>query len=194
MRVEPVVLEGRRVRLDPLQSQHAEALHEVTDYNVFRYFTTWPLDDSLEAMQRYIEGRMASTDAQSYVLANRENGCLMGCTSFLDIRPAHRGLEIGGTWVAATFQGTHVNPECKYLLMRHAFEDLGTLRVQLKCDARNRQSQAAIAKLGAVREGVLRRHMVLQDGFVRDTVMFSITDNEWPAVKRRLEERLGYTP
>ncbi len=115
-------------------------------------------------------------------------------TSYLDIRPQDRALEIGFTWVAKPYQATAVNPECKYLLLRHAFEEQGAVRVQLKTDLRNLQSQAAIAKLGAVREGVLRKHMVMPDGHVRDTVMYSVTNDEWPAVRRRLEERLGYAP
>lgn len=93
-----------------------------------------------------------------------------------------------------SFQGTSVNPECKYLMLRHAFEDWGAMRVQLKTDRRNLQSQRAIEKLGAVREGVLRKHMLLPDGYERDTVMYSIIDDEWPAIRDRLIERLGYTP
>ncbi len=112
----------------------------------------------------------------------------------MDVRPAHRGLEIGYTWIARAYQGTRVNPECKYLLLRHAFEKLGAIRVQLKTDGRNLQSQHAIEKLGAVKEGVLRKHLILPDGYVRDTVMYSITDSEWPHVKSRLEARLGYIP
>jgi RimJ/RimL family protein N-acetyltransferase len=127
-------------------------------------------------------------------MVRQETGQSVGVTCYMDIRPAHRGLEIGSTWIARPYQGTRVNPESKYLLLRHAFENLGAVRVQLKTDGRNRQSQAAIAKLGAQREGVLRKHLILQDGYIRDTVMFSIIAEEWPAVKAGLETRLGYAP
>jgi len=114
----------------------------------------------------------------------------VGSTRYFDIRPEHRGLEIGWTWLGLRWQRTAANTECKFLLLRHAFEELGALRVQLKTDARNLKSQRAIERIGGVREGVLRAHMVLPDGFVRDTVMYSITAGEWPETKRRLEARL----
>jgi RimJ/RimL family protein N-acetyltransferase len=109
-------------------------------------------------------------------------------------RPAltDRSLEIGGTWYGLDYQGTAVNPECKYLLLKHAFESLGCIRVQLKTDARNPRSQRAIEKLGAVREGTLRSHMITSDGYVRDSVFYSILDREWYQVKAKLERRLGY--
>jgi RimJ/RimL family protein N-acetyltransferase len=109
----------------------------------------------------------------------------------MDIRPKHMGLEIGTTWIGRAHQGTKVNPESKLLLLAHAFERLGCERVQLKTDGRNLQSQHAIEKLGAVKEGVLRKHMIMPDGFVRDTVMYSIVAAEWPDVKRGLEARLA---
>jgi RimJ/RimL family protein N-acetyltransferase len=118
----------------------------------------------------------------------------VGTTSYFDIRPEHRGLEIGYTWLGKAYQGTHINPENKYLLLRHAFETLGAIRVQLKTDRRNLQSQAAIAKLGAKLEGTLRKHSIMEDGYIRDAVMFSVIDLEWPEVKAGLERRLGYVP
>jgi RimJ/RimL family protein N-acetyltransferase len=110
----------------------------------------------------------------------------------MDIQNANRGVEIGTTWIGRAYHGTRVNPEAKYLLLRHAFEEQGAIRVQLKTDSRNQQSQRAIEKLGAVKEGVLRNHMIMPDGYFRHTVMYSITDAEWPAAKARLEARLGY--
>jgi len=115
----------------------------------------------------------------------------IGSTSYLDIRPQHRGLEIGRTWIGKRWQGTVVNPESKYLLLRHAFESLGAVRVQFKTDANNIRSQRAIEKLGARREGVLRRYQVRSNGCHRDSVMYSIIDEEWPEVKARLEARLA---
>ena len=120
-----------------------------------------------------------------------ETGRAIGITCFLDIRPAHRALEIGFTWLGRTWQGGAANPEAKLLQLRHAFEVLEAVRVQLKTDLRNLQSQHAIEKLGAVREGVLRKQMVLPDGHVRDTVMYAITDDEWPRVRDGLEARLA---
>jgi RimJ/RimL family protein N-acetyltransferase len=101
-------------------------------------------------------------------------------------------LEIGGTWYGVAYQRSAVNTECKYLLLRHAFEVLGCLRVQLKTDLRNERSQRAIERIGAVREGVLRNHMILPDGHVRSSVYYSLLNLEWPAVKAKLEEKLGY--
>jgi RimJ/RimL family protein N-acetyltransferase len=109
----------------------------------------------------------------------------------MNISRYDRGLEIGSTWLGKPWQRTGINTEAKYLLLRHAFEDLGAVRVQLKTDGRNTQSQRAIERLGAVREGVLRKYQRVWDGFVRDSVMFSITDDEWPAVKGRLEGLLA---
>jgi len=105
--------------------------------------------------------------------------------------PKDRGLEIGGTWYGTEFQRTAVNTECKYLLLKHAFETLGCIRVQLKTDSRNERSQKAIERIGAIREGILRNHMILPDGYIRDSVFYSILDSEWGTVKRRLEEKLA---
>jgi RimJ/RimL family protein N-acetyltransferase len=113
-------------------------------------------------------------------------------TRYMDIQPRNRALEIGGTWYAAAFQRTAANTECKYLLLRHAFETLGCQRVQFKTDLRNERSQRAIERIGATREGVLRSHMLLPDGTLRSSVYFSILENEWPAVKARLELMLAH--
>ncbi|HYG64117.1 MAG TPA: GNAT family protein, partial [Thermoanaerobaculia bacterium] len=126
-----------------------------------------------------------------FVLRLRETGEPVGCSAYLEIRPAHRGLEIGRTWIARRWQGTRVNPESKYVLLRHAFEALGAVRVQFKTDFNNLHSQRAIEKLGARREGVLRRYQMRANGSFRDTVMYSITDGEWPEVRAGLEARLA---
>ena len=120
-----------------------------------------------------------------------ESGRAIGGTTYMDIQHANRGVEIGSTWIGRAHHGTRVNPEAKYLLLRHAFEEQGAIRVQLKTDSRNLQSQRAIEKLGAVKEGILRNHMIMPDGHYRHTVMYSLTDDEWPAAKARLEARLG---
>jgi RimJ/RimL family protein N-acetyltransferase len=114
-----------------------------------------------------------------------------GATRYLNIMPKDRGLEIGGTWYGLEFQRSPVNTECKYLLLKHAFETLGCIRVQLKTDLRNERSQKAIERIGAKKEGVLRNHMILPDGRIRHSVFYSILDTEWPDVKKRLEEMLN---
>ena len=126
----------------------------------------------------------------SFVIVRKSDERAIGMTAYLDIQPRNRGLEIGGTWLTPDVWRTAINTECKYLLLRHAFETLGCIRVQLKTDARNIRSQRAIERLGAVKEGVLRKHMIVKNGYERDTVMYSITDTEWPSVKANLEEKL----
>jgi ribosomal-protein-alanine N-acetyltransferase len=194
MPIEPIVLEGRAVRLEPLHADHAAALWRAATPDLFTYIPIAPRDRSFTAFQAYVATLRSRPSQLQFAIVSCQSGEAVGTTSYMDLRLEHRGLEIGNTWIARTHQGTLINPENKYLLLRHAFETLGMLRVQLKCDARNILSQRAIAKLGAQREGVLRKHVVLPDGFVRDTVLFSITDDEWPQVKAGLEDRLGYPP
>lgn len=190
MDVKPVTLEGRVVRLEPLDPAHAAGLAQAGDSQIFTYMGTRPAEQSAAAYETYVRRLLDTRDTCAFAIVLRAGGGAVGVTTYMDIRPAHRGLEIGSTWVGRAHQGTAVNPECKYLLLRHAFEQLGALRVQLKTDARNLHSQRAIAKLGALREGLLRQHMILPDGYVRDTVMFSVTADEWPAVRAGLEARL----
>ena len=142
------------------------------------------------AWVRDILTRQAAGADLAFAVIHLASGCAIGATRYLEIRPPHRSLEVGGTWYATGFQRTAVNTECKYLLLRHAFEALGCIRVQFKADARNARSLRAIERLGAVREGMLRKHYILQDGGYRDSVYFSILDREWPKVKERLEEML----
>ncbi|HTF90240.1 MAG TPA: GNAT family protein, partial [Planctomycetota bacterium] len=153
-----------------------------------------PAAADIASLGAYIVRQLSQPDRIAFAIVDAASGRALGTSSCLNIRPAHRGLEIGHTWLASAAQGTRVNPEAKFLLLRHAFETLGCLRVELKTDARNEQSQRAMVKLGCTREGVLRKHMVLPDGFVRDTVMFSIVDTQWPQVRESLILRLGYTP
>ena len=194
MDVQPVTLPGRVVRLEPLTTAHAAGLCATAGDTALTYIYTKPRERTPAAFASYIASLYADYGWCPFAIVDQASEQPVGVSCYLDIRPAHRGLEIGGTWIAESYQGTAVNPEAKYLLLRHAFATLGAVRVQLKTDGRNAQSQAAIAKLGAVREGVLRRHLILPDGYVRDTVMYSITDAEWPSVRDRLTARLGYTP
>lgn len=191
---ERILLEGTHVRLEPLEREHAAELLEAgKDPEVWRFLPCAP-PLTPAAMTGWVEealARAAPGAERPFLVRARENGRAAGSTRYLDIQPSNRGLEIGWTWVGAPWQRTAVNTECKYLLLRHAFETLGALRVQLKTDARNLRSQRAIERIGGVREGTLRRNRVLWDGFVRDTVCYSLLDEEWPAAKRALEARLA---
>ena len=142
-----------------------------------------------DARQMIEAAKVAAADGSQlpFAVVERATGRAIGSTRYLDIRRNDRGLEIGWTWLGAAYQRTPTNTESKYLLLRHAFDDLGTIRVQLKTDLRNERSQRAIERLGAIREGVLRKHVILWDGFIRDTAYYSILDNEWPGVRKRLE-------
>jgi ribosomal-protein-alanine N-acetyltransferase len=191
MDARPVRLEGPTIRLEPLVPEHAPLLWPKSEPEIFRHTLEWPRDASAEAFDEWVRHCLSMPASQLWTIFVKESGEAAGMTGFLDIRPQHRGLEIGRTWIARAHQGTRVNPESKYLLLRLAFEDLGAVRVQFKTDLNNLHSQRAIEKLGATREGVLRRYQMRSNGFVRDTVMFSILADEWPRVKARLEERLG---
>jgi N-acetyltransferase len=194
MLVRPTTLNGRVVRLEPLSLEHAAGLLAAASPELFVLSPQKPDPWTADGMRAELASVLSIPDSVAFAIIHRETGAPIGRTTYMDIRPAHRGLEIGRTWISAAHQGTAVNPESKFLMLRHAFATLGALRVQLKTDARNVHSQRAIAKLGAVREGVLRKHLVLPGGVVRDTVLFSITDDEWPAVSAGLIARLGYEP
>jgi RimJ/RimL family protein N-acetyltransferase len=193
MEVKPVVLQGKHVRLEPLSEAHVAGLAEVGAGQEFWDFMLYGNINTFEDMHNWVLDILARAQRGTdlpFAVIHLAAGRVAGATRYLNIMPNDRGLEIGGTWYGLEFQRTPVNTECKYLLLRHAFETLGCIRVQLKTDLRNERSQKAIERLGAVREGVLRNHMILPDGRYRDSVFYSILDREWPAVKKRLEEML----
>ena len=195
MKVEPVVLKGKYVSLEPLSEAHVPGLSLVAnDPSIWRYMLYGNVnsEEKMLAWVLDILARKATGNDQPFVVRHLESGRLAGATRYLEIRAAHRGLEIGGTWYGRDFQRTPVNTESKYLLLRHAFETLGCIRVQLKADSRNERSLKAIERIGAVREGILRNHMILDDGVFRHSVYFSILDSEWASVKKGLEEMLNY--
>lgn len=191
MRFDPVTLEGPRLRLEPLSEAHAAGLLAAASPGLFDYMLVAPAAWTVEGFRQYVRDVQAQPGLIPLAATIRESGAVAGLSCYLDIRPEHRGLEIGNTWFGRSYQGTMVNPEAKYLMLRHTFEDLGAVRVQLKTDGRNQQSRQAIAKLGAHYEGTLRRHIITPSGYIRDTVMYSITDQEWPAVRESLLQRLG---
>jgi RimJ/RimL family protein N-acetyltransferase len=194
MDVQPVTLTGRVVRLEPLSEAHVPDLAAVgLEPRIWQHMLYGPIATE-EHMRGWVQDmfrRQARGADLPFAVIYLRTGRAIGGTRYLDIRPADRGLEIGGTWYGLDYQGTAVNPECKYLLMRHAFDTLGCLRVQFKTDVLNLRSQGAIERLGAVREGVWRDHMITPDGRVRSSVYYSVLAAEWPAVKAQLEARLG---
>ena len=198
MNPQPILLPGRSVRLEPLRLSHAADLFAAlaVDPSIWRWWRV-PPPSTLPEMEALLAASLEE-QAQGTVVAFAQiepaSGRAVGGTTYLNISRRDRGLEIGSTWLGKPWQRTGMNTEAKYLLLRHAFEELGAVRVQLKTDARNLQSQAAIARLGAVREGVLRKHMRVRGGFLRDSVMYSIIDTEWPAVKLRLEGMMKGEP
>ena len=193
MDLTPVPLKGRWLTLEPIDERHAPGIFEaMRDDEVCRYLAWDPPSSLDETLALVREARATMARGQSLVYAQVWNatGRAIGSTRLLDVRPVDRQVEIGATFLAREFWRTPANTESKYLFLRHCFETLGCVRVALKTDARNVRSQEAIARLGAVREGVLRRHMRVKD-YQRDTVYFSILDDEWPAVKARLEAALA---
>lgn len=190
----PVTLEGRYVRLEPLTLAHAQPLFEACrDERIWSYLLVeQPMD--LPAMEDWIADALAEQEAGNHLafsIVRKDEGEFVGSTRYLDIRPFDRSLEIGWTWLRPDTWNTVVNSECKYLLLKHAFEGLGCQRVQLKTDAQNERSRRAIEGIGATLEGVLRNYQRYWHGGLRDTAMYAITDAYWPDTRVRLEERIA---
>ena len=194
MKVEPVALTGLRAELVPLERSHIPALYEAGQHDDIWYYMPLQTTPTLERMTGSVESALADQAAGTclpFTILDRETDSVVGSTRLFDIFIAHRRGEIGHTWLTPSVWRTRINTECKYLLLKYAFETLDMIRVQLKTDLRNTRSQAAIERLGAVKEGVLRNHFILPDGYIRHSVMYSITDTEWPAAKTRLEDFLN---
>lgn len=185
------ILRGSHVSLEPLEERHLQDLYSFASEDLFKYMNLWWRADSFESFAAGIDLLKTKLGAQAFAMVLSETGKAVGSSSYLDVRPEHRSLEIGATWIAREYQGTRVNPEAKLLMLTHAFEELGCIRVQFKTDGRNLQSQRAMEKIGCVREGVLRKHVIMRDGYVRDSVFYSILDSEWPEVRERLITRIG---
>ncbi|HEX2194261.1 MAG TPA: GNAT family protein [Candidatus Limnocylindria bacterium] len=186
-----VTLSGNHVRLEPIEERHRDDLlaAAVEDPDTFRY-TLSQLWKGAEAWPAYLADALRR-EYVTWATVLCADGRAIGSTRFGDISAYDGRLEIGWTWIAPSQQRTAANTEAKLLQLTYAFDELGATRVALKTDARNERSQRAIERIGGVREGVLRRHMRLPDGFVRDTVFYSILSDEWPVVKRGLTERLA---
>ena len=192
----PVTLEGTHVRLEPLAPQHLDGIIRAgEDDAVWTWLPYRPttraeydawLNDALTAQAKGHQLPFATID--------RATGDVVGSTRIFFFYPPDRRVEIGGTWLAPSAQRTPINTECKLLLLAHCFDVLGCVRVELKTDARNQNSQRAIARIGGKYEGVMRKHMLTRGGFHRDSVYYAIVDDDWPDVRRRLQEMLAPKP
>jgi RimJ/RimL family protein N-acetyltransferase len=193
VRVEEVTLEGRVVRLEPLRADHLDGLWAAgSDPEVWKLSTDFMR--SREDMEAYLERALHAARqgaALPFATVLKAEGRVVGSTRFANIDGENRRAEIGWTWIGRPWQRTAVNTEAKYLMLRHAFEEWGCLRVELKTDALNERSRNAILRLGAKQEGIFRKHMVARSGRLRDSVFYSIIDEEWPSVRARLEASLS---
>jgi RimJ/RimL family protein N-acetyltransferase len=190
--VEPVTLEGRHIRLEPLTLDHHAGLCEIgLDPELWRWIPTQvrSRDEMTDYIRLALQGQ-ADGNALPFANLEQSSGRVVGCTRYMNIDKANRHVEIGSTWIGKPWQRTAVNTEAKYLMLRHAFETLGCFRVELKTDALNQQSRNAILRIGAIQEGIFRKHVLCWDGRLRDSVYFSVVDSEWPGVKARLEAKL----
>ena len=187
----PVTLEAPVVRLEPIRREHEQLFWDVAGNHLEQIFRWIPYPmRTAEDFRQLVDKALAEQDrGESVVFATveRSSGRVVGSTRFMNIDRANRRVEIGSTWIAPAWQRTAINTEAKYLMLRHAFEVWGSIRVELKTDALNQKSRNAILRIGAKEEGTLRRHLVTWTGRVRDTVYFSILDSEWPQVKEGLK-------
>lgn len=193
MLVQPVTLEGRFVRLEPLTLSHLAALSEVAfDEEIWRY--TSSVIEKPEDLKEYIETALRWQEdgtALPFATIDKALGRAVGSTRFAAIDRVNRHVEIGWTWIASARQRTYVNTEAKYLMLGHAFENLDCLRVEFKTDSLNEKSRRALTRIGAKEEGTFRNHMIMPSGRIRHSVYYSIINTEWPEVKAALEEKLG---
>ena len=192
----PVTLEGEIVRLEPLALAHAAALAEAGLHPELWRLQPEPVE-SADDMRRYVERALAGQAAGACLpraIVRRADGQVIGATRYMDIALPHKRLEIGATWLTPASQRSGANTEAKYLLLQHAFETIGIMRVVFKTEVTNLQSRQAILRIGGVEEGVFRKHLIAQSGRARDMVYFAILDEDWPAAKARLLARLRRAP
>jgi RimJ/RimL family protein N-acetyltransferase len=192
--LKPIVLMGEHIYLEPLEERHAAELFAIgRDELMWRYMSRGPMlseEDARRFIERALMNRTFGGEFP-FAIRLRVTDALIGSTRYQDIQPQHRSVEIGWTFVHPSHWRIGAGTESQYLLVRHAIEDLGAGRVWFKTDARNPWTQKALCRCGVTREGVLRRHMRARDGFIRDSVIFSIIEEEWPTVKQRVEKVLG---
>jgi N-acetyltransferase len=191
--VEPVTLKGRHIRLEPLTLEHLDGLCAIgLDADLWRWipFPVRSREDLLAYIRTALQWQADGT-ALPFATVDQTTGRVVGCTRYMNIDKPNRHVEIGATWVGRDWQRTAVNTEAKYLMLRHAFETLGCIRVELKTDVLNERSRNAILRIGATQEGIFRNHVVCEGGRLRDSVWFSVIDSEWQRVKAALEQKLG---
>lgn len=185
---------GNHVRLEPIRNSHIRGLFDIGQHaDDWRHLPV-PCFREIEHAQRWVEQAIALAklgEQYTYTLIDPQHQIIMGSTRYMNIRARHRGLEIGYSWIGREFQQSAVNTETKLLLLKHAFDVLGAVRVELKTDSRNLRSQLAIERIGATKEGVLRNHMIAQNNYLRDSVMYSIIEEDWPELRLKLKQRLA---
>ena len=194
MEIKPVILNGEEVKLIPLSIKHIPELTcEAKDKDIWQYlpYGVVTTEEKISNMIQFWLDRAERGIDLPFTVIYRSTELPIGNTRLLDINHQHKSVEIGGTWYGKKYQRTKVNTECKYLLLRFAFESLGCIRVQFKTDSLNIRSQNALERIGAVKEGILRNHMIRTDGSFRDSVYYSIVIDEWAGVKEKLEEKLS---
>ena len=191
--IEPVTLTGSKVILEPLSLEHLDGLiSAVKDGELWKlWFTSIPAPEKAEEYIKTALGMRENAGAMPFIVRDRESNKIIGCTRYFNVDEVNQRLEIGYTWYSESYQRTAANTECKYLLLSHAFEKLDAIAVEFRTHWHNHKSRAAIARLGAKQDGVLRNHQRTADGSYRDTVVFSIINLEWPAVRQSLMFKLN---
>ena len=191
--IERVTLRGSRVLLEPLDQRHLLGLRSaIEDGDLWSIpVTVVPRPDDLVDFLKHAEARYEAQLERQFATIDLATRTIVGSTRFMNINREHRRVEIGFTFIARSWQRTHINTEAKYLMLKHAFEEWGCTRVELLTDALNTQSRQAILRIGAKEEGVLRSHMIMRDGRLRDSAIHSVIANEWPAVRETLEQRIA---
>lgn len=192
--IAPTTLEGPRFALlEPLAAAHTEALIEAArDGELWKlWFTTVPSPEQMAAQVQALLHQRETDGILPFVVRHRDDGRIVGATRYMNVQAAHRRLEIGGTWYAASVQRSGLNTECKWLLLQHAFEQLDCIAVEFRTHVLNQRSRRAIERLGARLDGILRHHMIMPNGTLRDSAVYSITSDDWPAVKVHLHTLLA---
>lgn len=193
MRIQSVTLSGRLVVLEPLHERRAGELLSAAAHDEIWSYLDEPTPNTPEQIQELIADAIRQQEQGrrvAFSIINRATGAAVGSTSYIDIRPGDRGVEIGWAWISPDSWGSGINTEATYLLLRHAFDDQGAIRVAMKADVRNARSRRAIESLGGVLEGIWRNHRILSTGRYRDSAYYSVIDSEWPTVKAGIEARL----
>lgn len=194
MALGPVVLVGREARLEPLEERHAAGMLAAATPETFSWLFIGVEPWTVEGFEVYVRKLLSDPNRVALAVIEQATGRVVGSSSYLGIRPKDQAAEIGTTWISPGCRGTRVNPEIKFLMLRHAFEVLKAQRIFLRVDARNARSLAAVRKLGAVEEGVMRRDSINRHGVCRDMVVFGIIPEDWARIRGGLIERLGYEP